>query len=123
MPITDCKIHGESWIVEMCEHLYKDLENGVYQNFYELPVMTTRMCKGCFDKYGVQQIIEAATYYSEKDDAWLITRNYGIIRARYQDMPEKIDSIYRNIMKKRGWKCVSCIEDIRLKFENKNNQD
>ncbi len=121
MPITDCKIHGESWIVEMCEHLHKDLEKGIYQTYFELPVMITRMCLKCAEKYDLQQIIDAATYYSEKDNTWNITRNYGIIKKKYPDMPKRIDFIYRDIMKNRGWKCTSCIEQIQLNYARKNN--
>ncbi len=116
MPITDCKKHGESWIVEMCEHLYEDLKKGIYQNYYELPVMTTRMCLKCFDKYGVQEIIDAAKYYSEEEDAWLIARNYGIFKGKNPDFPQKIDFIYKDIAKKRGWMCTSCIEQIQSDF-------
>lgn len=36
-------------------------------------------------------------------------------------MPKRIDFIYRDIMKNRGWRCSSCIEQIQLDFARKNN--
>ena len=134
MPITQCKIHGESGIVEMCEHLYNDLEKGIYQTPIELPIKTTRMCSNCFEKYGVQEILdfiklnidskEVEQLRSEQGGVWSIApKSYfeaDLLEEKNPYILKKINFIYNEIAKNRGWKCTSCIDQIRLDFARKN---
>jgi hypothetical protein len=133
MPITQCPKHGETGIVEMCEHLSKKLNKGIYQPFFEVPVQTTRLCLSCFDKYKIKDLLKSmdvptetikelrkklkGTDEIEQNKDW-----YDAVLKHPDKKPlKRVRTIYRKVMKTRGWKCVDCIDRIYIDYARKNN--
>lgn len=133
MPITQCPEHGETGIVEMCEHLSESLENGIYQPFFEVPVQTTRLCLACFDKYKLKDFLKSINVTAETIDELReklkgtdeIEQNkdwyHAVLRHPDPKLLKRAKFIYRKVMEKRGWKCVDCIDGIYIDYARKNN--
>ncbi len=133
MPITECPKHGETGIVEMCEHLSKKLKKGIYQPFFEVPVQTTRLCINCFDKYKIKDLLKSVDIPKEDikefrkklkgtDEIEQSRDWYDAVLNHPDRKPlERAKVIYRDVMKTRGWKCVDCIDKIYIKYSRKNN--
>lgn len=133
MPITICKIHGESSCPEMCKHLHKNLEKGIFLPFYTLPGYTMRMCMKCFAKYGIQEIADTLYINNDKVEKkrqeqkgfYRIAPDYYFERAVLMETnPEllvRIKNTYNKLNKKSRFKCYNCIDDIRFKHAKENN--
>ncbi|MBC9812376.1 hypothetical protein H9Y05_07805 [Crocinitomicaceae bacterium CZZ-1] len=133
MPITKCPKHGETGIVEMCKHLAKKLNKGIYVPFFEVPVQTTRLCLKCFDKYKVKDLLKSIDVPSENikglrkqlkgTDEIEQNRDWYTAVLKHPDKKplERAKTIYRDLMKTRGWKCVDCIDKIYIQYARRNN--
>lgn len=133
MPITDCKIHGVSGCPEMCKHLHKNLEKGIFLPFYTLPVYTIRMCMKCFEKYDIQEIVD--TLYINKDKVekkrqeekgvYRIAPEYyfesAVLSETNPELLIKIKNTYSKLNKKSRFKCYDCIDDICFEHAKENN--
>lgn len=133
MPITKCPKHGETGIVEMCKHLAKKLNKGIYLPFFELPVPTTRLCLKCFNKYKIKDLLKSINVSDESIEELReqlkgtdeIKQNrdwyYALLKHRDKKPLERTRVIYSDVMKTRGWKCVDCIDKIYIKYARKKN--
>ncbi|AFM03724.1 hypothetical protein Fleli_1290 [Bernardetia litoralis DSM 6794] len=133
MPITVCEKHGESGCLEMCKHLYKNLEKGVFLPFYTLPVYTIRMCTKCFEKYNMQELVDTLSIdkkevqeKKEKETGFYkIAPDYyfesAVLNEKNPKLLEKIKYTYHKINKKSRFKCQDCIDDIYFEYAKKNN--
>jgi len=133
MPITRCPEHGETEIVEMCEHLSESLKNGIYRPFFEVPVQTTRLCLACFDKYKLKDFLKSidvpaetvaelreklkGTDEIEPNKDWY----YAALRHPDPKLLKRARFIYGKVMENRGWKCIDCIDRIYIDHARKNN--
>ena len=133
MPLSFCENHGVSSGLEMCEHLFKGLEQGIYLNYYELPVYKIRMCKQCYEKHEVQTLVDSAQIdkqaindkkNQEKGINVIAPDHYFeevILQERHPKIIEKIKHIYGTLNEHSSIECIDCIYDVQLSHARKNN--
>ena len=94
-----CKEHGRQGFQEMCEHIWRDYQNGIVPEIKNLPILMTKICNNCYSKHNIVEIqnitFDLILELSEED----------------QDMIfDKISSIYDKISRKI--ECIKCIDKL-----------
>ena len=56
MGLIICDKHGGQGFYEVCEHLHSDLENGVYPEMKELPLLRVKICDDCYQRIGANEL-------------------------------------------------------------------
>ncbi len=133
MPLTNCETHGDVSCLEMCNHLYSNLEKGIFSSFYNLPVYKIRMCKACFVKYKVEKIIDSIKIEKgsielkkkQEKGIYQIAPDYHfeikILEDKHPEILREIQHIYTELNKESGFECVKCIDKIQLDYAREND--
>lgn len=126
MPLTDCPTHGESGAVEMCQHLHRSLQAGVYETFTVVPVFPVRICAECAQAHGVPELLAAAMVSAEQlreqraNDPGLraIAPDHVVHREllaeRHPELLTQIESIYDAVNARSRMMCCGCIDAVQV---------
>lgn len=101
MGIFFCSKHGRSGFHEMCEHIYSDLQMGIYPEMFRFPPFDIMLCKACYLGLEAGRMSDI-----DLDDMLKLP----------DAETEAADKIFTNVYDKipgRNLMCYNCIEEIK----------
>ncbi len=102
MGAIKCDKHGGQGFLEMCEHVFHDLQAGIYPEMTNFPPFDIKLCPTCYESLSVSQMPDI---------------EFEEILKMPDEECEPIDRAFTNIYNKipgRTAMCYKCIEEVRI---------
>src|SRR5690606_9735371 len=109
MGLVICNKHGEQGFFEVCEHLYNDLNKGVYPEMKEFPLLRVKVCEDCYDRNEVNKLPQISLSDVLNDPETVSEEEAELAYTKYKQI-------------KRFVFCRICAMEIQLQWARKQGK-
>lgn len=109
MGLVICNKHGEQGFFEVCEHLYNDLNKGVYPEMKELSLLRVKVCEDCYNKYEINKLPLVSLSDVLNDPDAVSDEDFELAHNKYKQI-------------KRFVFCRICAMEIQLQWARKQGK-
>ena len=109
MGLVICNKHGEQGFFEVCEHLYNDLNKGVYPEMKELSLLRVKVCEDCYDRNEIDKLPQISLSEVLTDPEAVSEEEVYLAYTKYKQI-------------KRFASCRLCAMEIQLQWARRQEK-